>query len=315
MSNTEFSTVELRAAKRMARQIITHHFGNKPKRVAHLPGGLSNFVFLVTHNEGDFVVRISPEPARLNAFIKEQWAMAKAREVGVPTPEILEVGNEIVSSPYMVSRRVIGKEANLHPNRLEIIRQMGKYAALINSIPTSGFGSTFDWSSNQLSRNETWSEFIEKELNLEGRLRSLEKRKMLPPAKIKRLRSILKNAARSRAKPSLTHGDIRLKNVIVDEAGEISAIIDWEDCTSNLSPHWEFSIALHDLSIDEKQEFLAGYGLSEKEVVKLMPVVQALNLINYAPEIERLAEAKETARLEQYRLRLNGNLDLYSLSG
>jgi hygromycin-B 4-O-kinase len=313
MSKNQSSAVDLRAAKNMARQIITHHFGSKPKRVAHLASGLSNFVFMVTHSEGDFVVRISPEPARLNAFIKEQWAMAKAREVGVPTPEILEVGNEVVPSPYMVSRRVLGKEASFHSNRLEIIREMGKYAALINSVQTSGFGSTFDWSSNQLSRNETWREFIEKELNLEGRLKSLAKRKMLRPAQIKKIRSILTSAARPGFKPSLTHGDIRLKNVIVDESGQITAIIDWEDCTSNLAPHWELSIALHDLSIDEKQEFLAGYNLGEKKVVALMPVIKSLNLLNYAPEIERLVESKDTAQLEHYRTRLSGALDFYSL--
>jgi aminoglycoside phosphotransferase (APT) family kinase protein len=313
MSKNESPEVRVRAARNMARQIITHHFGNKPKRVAHLTSGLSNFVFMVTHGEGDFVVRISPDAGRLNAFIKEQWAMVKAREVGVPTPEILEVGNEVVPSPYMVSRRVIGNEATFHPKRREIIREMGKYAALINSVPTSGFGSTFDWSSNQLSRNETWKEYLDKELNLDGRLRALEKRRMLKPAQIKKLRSILKNAGRSSSRPALTHGDIRLKNVIVDEEGQISAVIDWEDSTSNLSPHWELSIALHDLSIDEKQEFLVGYGLREKKVVEMMPVVKALNLLNYAPEIERLAEAKDASRLEQYRTRLGGILDFYSL--
>lgn len=313
MSKDGASAVNLGAAKRMARRIITHHFGNPPKRVKHLQSGLSNFVFMVTHSEGDFVVRISPEPARLNAFIKEQWAMAKARNVGVPTPEILEVGNEIVPSPYMVSRRVIGKEASFHPKRLEILREMGKYAALINSIPTSGFGSTFDWSSNRLSRNESWGEFLDKELDLEARLRSLEKRRMLPASQIKKLRSILKRAAGSTAKPRLTHGDIRLKNVLVDEDGRITAILDWEDCTSNLSPQWELSIALHDLSIDEKQEFLIGYELREQKVIELMPVIKALNLINYAPEIERLAELKEMEALEQYRTRLSGALDLYSL--
>ena len=50
-----------------------------------------------------------------------------------------------------------------------------------------------------------------------------------------------------------------MKNVIVNEAGEIKAILDWEDCSSNCAPYWDFSIALHDLSIDGKQKFLEGY--------------------------------------------------------
>jgi hypothetical protein len=93
----------------------------------------------------------------------------------------------------------------------------------------------------------------------------------------------------------------------------ITALIDWEDCVSNLAPEWELSLALHDLSIDEKQEFLEGYGLRADQVAKIAPVIKAMNLINYAPEIGRLADSNDTARLEQYRLRLSAALDLYSL--
>jgi aminoglycoside phosphotransferase (APT) family kinase protein len=313
MTTNEVPVVDVRSAKEMARQLIAHHFGNKPKRIVHLESGLSNFVFLVYHAEGDIIVRISPEPTKIQTFMKEQWAVVQAREIGVPTAEILEVGNQVVPLPYMVSRKVVGQEATFHPNRLQILREMGRYAALINSIPTTGFGSTFDWSGNQLSRNETWSEYLQKELQVEARLQTLKKQRMLMPKELKKLSLIFKDMTGWKPKPSLNHGDIRLKNVIVNEEGKITAIIDWEDCVSSVSPHWDLSLALHDLSIDEKQEFLEGYGLATKKVMEIAPYTKALNLINYAPEIERWAEAKETARLEQCRLRLSGALDLYSL--
>ncbi len=41
--------------------------------------------------------------------------------------------------------------------------------------------------------------------------------------------------------------------------------------------------------------------------------MKAFNIVNYAPEIERIAEAKDATRLERYRTRLSGALDLYSL--
>jgi hygromycin-B 4-O-kinase len=140
---------EVRRAKAQARQIIEHHFGAPPKRIEYQASGLSNFVFLVYHREGEFVVRISPDPT-------QQWAVNHARAAGVPTSEILEVGNEVIPHPYMVSRKVRGQEATYHPERFLILRELGHYAALINSIPTTGFGSVFDWSNNQLSRNATW---------------------------------------------------------------------------------------------------------------------------------------------------------------
>lgn len=297
----------------MARDVIAHHFGNKkPRRVAHKTSGLSNFVFEVAHAEGDFIVRISPEPTRINSFIKEQWAQNKAREAGVPVPEILEVGSHVINQPFMISRVVEGGEATFHKKRFEIVREMGSYAALINSIETKGFGSTFDWSSNQLSHNASWREFLENELRFQEKVESLEKRKMIDAAKAKKICRLLTDAAKQKAKPSLTHGDIRLKNVMVAEDGKIVAFLDWENCTSNLAPAWELSIALHDLSIDEKQLFLEGYGLKEKQIGELMPLVKAIDFINYAPEVERLAAEKDHVHLEKLRTRLNGALDFYT---
>jgi aminoglycoside phosphotransferase (APT) family kinase protein len=304
---------EIRNAKEMARVVIAHHFGNKkPRRILHKTSGLSNFVFEVLHAEGDFIVRISPDQTRINSFIKEQWAQNKAREIGVPIPEILEVGSHVINQPFMISRVVEGSNALTHRKRLEIVKEMGRYAALINTIKTEGFGATFDWSSNLLSRNETWQDFLESELKFEEKLQTLEKRKMLDATKAKKIRKILTDAAKQKEKPALNHGDIRLKNVMVDDDGRITAFLDWENCTSNLAPVWELSIALHDLSIDEKQLFLEGYGLKEKEIVTLMPVIKAINFINYAPEVERLAMEKDTEHLEKLRTRLGGALDFYS---
>lgn len=308
------SKKEVEKTKEMARLVIAHHFGNKkPRRIVHKTSGLSNFVFQVSHSEGDFIVRISPDPTRINSFFKEQWAQNKAREVGVPVPEILEVGSDVIHQPFMISRVVEGEEATYHKKRLEIVKEMGRFAALINSIETKGFGSTFDWSSNQLSHNKNWKDFLENELKFEEKLHTLEKHKILADSQTKKIRKILADTAKRKLSPTLNHGDIRLKNVMVDENGKITAFLDWEHATSNLAPFWDLSIALHDLTIDEKQLFLEGYDLKEKKIAELMPVIKAINVINYAPEIRRLADEKDKDHLEKIRTRLSGALDLYSL--
>jgi Ser/Thr protein kinase RdoA (MazF antagonist) len=213
----------------------------------------------------------------------------------------------------MISRKVEGKEATYHPQRLEILKQIGKYGALINSIRTTGFGSTFDWSNNQLSKNDNWDDFLDRELTLGNRLKILEKCKVLSKGQTKKLTTILRSLSKVSKQPTLNHGDLRLKNVLVDEKGAITAIIDWEDCISCLAPYWELSVALHDLSVDEKQILLDGYGIKPNKVEETVPLLRALNIINYAPEIERLTEEKDSAQLERYRIRLNGGLDLYCL--
>lgn len=309
-------------ALRMVRLILAHHFGPdaaargapaQPPKIEPVGGGLTNLVFSVRDTRGDFIVRLGSDAGKISSFLKEQWAIEKARELGVPTPEVLQVGNEAAPVSYMISRQANGSPAEHHPQRLNIVREMGRYAARINSIRTTGFGCTFEWSRNQLSHNATWKEFLENELKLEDRLDTLTSAGMLSRERARRLRKILRGAGKRGRRPTLNHGDLRLKNVLADDQGKISCILDWEMCTSSLAPEWELSIALHDLSIDEKQEFLEGYGLGGEEFSAVVPVLKAMTIINYASCVHQAAKMNRSAELESYRVRLSGELDLYSL--
>jgi aminoglycoside phosphotransferase (APT) family kinase protein len=306
--------VSARRAHDMARDVIGHHLRSKPKRVTQIGGGLTNFVFAAKHADGDFIVRINPNPAKLKEYLKEQWAMARASEVKVPVPEVLEVGVEAIPFPYMISRQVAGTEATHHPERFKVLKEMGRLTALIHTIKTSGFGHTFDWSSNQLSLNETWADYLKRELKVEERANVLDANKMLSKSQSKGLRAVLGEIEGwKRLSPVLNHGDMRLKTTMVDKDGKITGIIDWEFCSSNIAPYWDLSLALHDLSIDAKQIFLSGYGVSEAKIQEMAPVLKALNIINYAPFVEQAAESGDQQRLDQYRTRFSGALDLYSL--
>lgn len=313
-AETVYTKSDVRWARAMARAVIEHFMGSKPKRLLHLTSGLSNSVFQIDHAEGSFVVRIAPDAARLPAFLKEQWCVQRAREVGVPVAEILEVGQGVIPNPYMIQRLERGEEATHHPHRMAVVKQLGTYARLIDSVETEGFGETFDWSSNRLSFNASFKDFLEGELDWQGRLQLLKKQKMVGEKQARAVRKIMGELAAKRGKARLAHGDLRLKNVLVDASGKIKAIIDWEHCCSTLSPAWELSIALHDLSIDAKHAFLSGYGYTRREISDLAPAIKAFNLLHYAPHVERAADAKDEAKLESFRLRLAGTLDLYCLS-
>ena len=102
--------------RRLARFVIDHHFGSRPARIKYKSAGLSNYVFEAQHADGDFIVRISPDKSRLDAFIKEHWAERAARKAGVPTAEILETGVSIIPYPYVIARSVDGLESTDHPN-------------------------------------------------------------------------------------------------------------------------------------------------------------------------------------------------------
>jgi hygromycin-B 4-O-kinase len=296
-----------------AATIAEHHFQKKPIKITKMSGGLANFVYEAEMDDGSvYIIRMSDVGSKINYFLKEQWAVRQAKERGVPVPEILEVGNEAVQNPYMIVKKVQGIEATKHPDRLKILQQMGKYGAVINTIPTSGFGHVFDWSNNTLSKRETWRDFLEKELTIPERLAMFEENEILTPEHIERLNRHLNEIAKWDKSPTLNHSDLRLKNVLVDDAGKIIAILDWENCTSNIAPYWELSIALHDLNMDECQAFLEGYGVREKDFKDLAPAIKAFNIINYAPYIGFMLEKKDVKGVERYKLRLNGYLDLFS---
>ncbi|MFL5328260.1 MAG: phosphotransferase family protein [Gemmataceae bacterium] len=304
---------EFKRFQPMVRAIIRHHFGTSPKKIAAIGGGLTNAVFRVEHPEGPFIIRLSDEPTKINAFIKEQWATEHARKVGVPTHEILEVGNEVVGIPYMVVRESLGTEATHHPDRLKTLHEMGKVLAKIHTIRTHGFGETFDWSNNSLSLNETWRDFLRNEIKVAERLETLKRHRMLAPRQIASIRRTLKETESWDKPPALNHGDMRLKNVLADADGKIITILDWENCLSAVAPYWDLSVALHDLSIDAKEELLAGYGMTGRQYRHIAAEVKAINVINYAPHIELMAKAKDKAGIERLRMRLSGAMDLYSV--
>ena len=139
--------------------------------------------------------------------------------------------------------------------------------------------------------------------------------KLLSSQQIQQLKKIIDDSRAQPIQPSLNHGDLRLKNVIVeDDGGDIAAIVDWEECLSTIAPQWELSIALHDLSIDEKHLFIEGYGLDFKQVEEMSPLIKAFNIINYSNAISAAVETDDQKGLAEFRLRLSGALDLYSLT-
>lgn len=307
---TERPPHEVEKFRDLARTVIKHHFDGV-KQIKYLSGGLTNFVFSFRSNDGDFVIRISPDPHRINLFIKEQWANAKAKEAGIPVAEMLEVGSEMIGFPYMVTRAVEGGDATHHPKRLEVLRELGQLGAKVNSIRTKGFGQTFDWSDNKLSKNASFKEWLVGEYDAEGKVELLAKHRLIAPGRSKRLKKIFNESAKTKARPSLNHSDLRLKNVIADDEGKIKALIDWEGCTSNVAPAWELSLALHDLGPDETQYFLEGYGVKPKKLEEAMPLIRAFNIANYATAVANVE--KDKSLLTHYRLRLSGMLDLYSI--
>ena len=313
MTEKSDRAASIRHYRGLVRKIVRRYFGTPATRIVYKSSGLTNYVFVVNHIDGQFVIRISPDPERIGAFRKEWWAAQQARKAGVPSPEILAVNDDMGPDPYMITRRVSGSEATHHPKRTRIIHEMGRFGAIINSIETSGFGSNFDWN-NAAPKIQTWSEYLDQEYEVPRRLEFFASHHILPETELNKLSGIIDETRTADIKPALNHSDLRLKNVIVDDDGEITAIIDWEECLSAVAPQWELSIALHDLSIDEKHAFIDGYGLTPEKMEQMAPLIKAFNILNYQSAMAAAIEQDDQSKVAEIRLRLNGALDLFLLS-
>ena len=204
---------------RTAALVIERHFGRKPRAIRRIHGGLANHVFEVRVGKEEVILRISQRPEKLQVFMKEQWAVSAARRKNVPTPEILEVCNDVIELPCMISRKVAGRAAGgVGRQRLMVLSELGEYAAAINQIPTHDFGHIFDWSPNKLSRNKTWKDYLDKELALEERLEMLRSSRLISPETLRTLQLAVRKLRNWKGRPTLNHGDIRLKNAMLNDS-------------------------------------------------------------------------------------------------
>lgn len=297
---------------RQARTIVTHHIG-KVRSVTALSGGLNNHVFRVRADGGNVVVRLSEAGGKTEAFLKEQWAVKRADEAGVPVARILQVGSDVIETPYMILENATGGVATDHAEPNKILRRLGELTSRIHGIETNGFGATFDWSNNALSRCESWHDFLTDEFTWQDRLAILDKAGCLAKGGKQRLRSVMTALARHAPSPALNHGDLRLKNVFVDAKGKITALMDWEDCQSSAPRYWDLPLALHDLGPDGRQAFLDGYGLPPDNTAELSAGWTAFNLLHYAPKVAQVVAQRDEAALAWFRARLTGALDLFTL--
>ena len=305
---------QLQAYKRMTAKIINYYFGSKPVKMDYKAAGLTNMVFDVSLPRKSLIVRIAKSRSKLNDFYKEQWAVGCVKKSGVPVANVLKVGDDIIGKPYMIQEKIRGIEGPMYAEPMKIIEQMGRLAAKINSIPTRGYGYgiRLNWMNNPGGQSTSWKSFLLDELKVEQKLSVLQSNNILTRVNLRKIKTTLKHVLKWKNKPSLNHGDIRMKNVIVNDKGKIIALLDWENCSSNIAPYWDLSIALHDLNVDEKEAFVKGYGLTAAAYSKMHGVIKMFNALNYADVIEKLAKKKNQAEFEQYRLRLNGYYELFS---
>jgi aminoglycoside phosphotransferase (APT) family kinase protein len=298
-------------AETIARLILDSTFGLAGAPIVPVEGGLANQVFEAASPDGPIVLRMGPASRRRDVFNRERCVIARVREAGLPVPDVLGHGVKGTWA-YMVVRRMDGESATHHPKRLDILRETARLAARrVHTIATIGFGFDFALEGLCGGGQVSWRGWLEDHLEANSRLEFLRSHDVISSDQLTALRDTLEEVIEMADPPVLNHGDLRLKNVLVDGDGTIVGLIDWENCVSAAGPHWDLSVALHDLNADEKEAFLDGYGLSVAAAREFAPVWRLFNALNYVREVRRLLSSNDEVGLERVRNRFRGALDLY----
>lgn len=302
---------EAQKAMAAAKAAFSRQFGHPPEKLEAASGGLSNHVFEVAGADAEVVIRLGlADDGKSEGFARERRVIDRVSRAGVPAPEVVAVG-EVDGFAFMITRRAPGTIGANAPRRLRTLKDLGALAAQrVHTIRTSGFGRDFGFEAGA-GGTVGWRDWLLAEKRALASLDLLRKQAVISERRFAALRDTLDSVAGWTDEPVLNHGDLRLKNVVVDGDGAIVALIDWEASVSAPGPHWDLSLALHDLWVDQMQAFLDGYGLTQAQVRSAAPAWRLFNALNYAPRVERALAAADHDALEHIRTRFSGALDLF----
>ena len=293
-------------------EIISDIFSEKALKISPLIGkGSVNQIFIVETASSKLVVRMN-ESNSLDEYKKEIWASEKAKEKGIYTPEILKIG-VFDEKAYSIQEFVEGSEGrDALIDKKFIWKKLGEYASLIHTIKVAGFGLGFG-DLTQGNAEKSWLKYLDYNIESLDENDELLKLDILTKSQSEKIKGIFENLRLRKFEFGLNHGDLSLKNTIVDKF-EIVNLVDWGSAEASIAPHHDL-IELLKINVlennpddSEIRAFLGGYGISDDEYQMMLPDLMALSLLRAfdklrwaidwkIPEIEEYVfEARETVK-------------------
>ena len=265
----------------LASTIISGFLNEPPVDIKPVVGkGNVNKVFIAEAVNRKVVLRMNDRGKALDEFTKEAWCIEQAAAKGIPVPSVLGLG-QCEGNAYIIESYIAGDDGiQNHTLKLRTFRELGKYARLIHSIPVQGFGSRLS-ELTQGDAQESWRRYLE--YNIENLTENdpLIERKILTRLQSRLIRDIFTDLRRHEFTVGLIHGDISLRNVIVDKAGRVH-LLDWGSAESGIVPHYDLveMLMMNMMSGDpadaQIRAFLDGYGISQAQFKQMTPELESL---------------------------------------
>lgn len=268
-------------AERMAEDFLQDSIQNSYQIVDK---GIVNQVCVVETKGRKIVVRMNDKQT-YSSFVKEKWCIEQAQLVGIPSPEVLSMGI-IDDTAYMIQTFIEGENGSDSTKpKLDIWKQLGVYAKQMQKIPVSGYGEDLFDSFHGVFKSPphpgsdgSWNGYVNYNSNSLTENDQLIELGVINWTESKRIRKLFEGLKDENFHFGLIHGDLSLKNTIVNHEGKI-ILIDWGNAEVFVAPHGELFSLLNTQLLDlgpnneEFQAFLDGYDASEEELSCLNSVL------------------------------------------
>ena len=243
--------------------------------------GITNQVCVVETKSHKVIVRMNGKDT-FPSFIKEKWCIEQAAAAGVPGPEVLSIGI-VDETAYMIQAFVEGDnglDSTVHKS--DIWRQLGKYAKLIHSIPVQGYGGNLIdpvhgefQSPSHAGSDGSWHGYVQYNINSLTESDRLIELGVITQMESQRVSKLFENLKKETFRFGLNHGDLSLKNTIVNQANQV-ILLDW-NAEVNVVPHATVAQLMHyqilgleeSPNVEQFKAYIDGYGISEKDLAEI----------------------------------------------
>ena len=282
--------VDMRSLEASAARIVAAVSGSEIRSSRRINRGVMTFKVLVETSRAErFVIRFYP-PGR-NAVVEcEPDLWARCRALDLPVPRVM---SDSRSGPpadlaYVAYRwiegRMLSEVLQTLSSRMQakVAQNLARCLVTLEGLAFDGYGELV---SSLSARDASWPAFIC--TSLASGITAIRSHGFLDSRTVQELEAILQGAAYivRTSESRLVWGDISFDNILVDDAGEIGGLVDFESCLSGdplatlgycMSLHWDqpFCSTLLRLWPSEDDE--------RRNRLLLYAIVRGLRLARYA---------------------------------
>ncbi len=273
--------------------LFSNELGQEVTKLERLIKGYDNEVYVVTtRNHNEYIVRINQGGD--TTFSNEAWGIEKAKDAGVPVPEIVFIG-KIESSTglrdVMVQEKLGGVPlSTLYQTlstrkRRDVLKQAGQILSKLHTIKLNGFYKRHDDGTFDFSDVNT---YIERSLKRRSDdLGVLVKEGLINSKKVDLMMSRIEQYYLTDFVNEPTvflHGDYLPEHIFVNKELEIVGIIDFGEFKGGVAIE-DFALTSFEADLEIAKMMYAGYPKkwgSEKDFLEILYLARIPLMIGYA---------------------------------